>query len=160
MFSTNYQKISYTPLFIAISQNSILSYIKSTYSSVDSSNPININSSGKKNCVISYYLLQLQNVMFIVFIFKKLFAFKKTGWITGYKSIYYYTSGSIYLKLSFCSSVQINQIKLQQLGSSYLRFSSFQLSYSNDDKAYAFLKQVFYLYIIIHYIIMNLKTTL
>ena len=64
------------------------------------------------------------------------------GWTTGFRSIYYYQSGSTYIKLSFSNVIQVTKITLQQLGSGYVQFSKFQISYSDDDIVYVMIDEV------------------
>jgi hypothetical protein len=67
---------------------------------------------------------------------------KYKGWTTGYRSKQYYASGSTYIKLSFPSLVQITKISLKQLGSAYVQFSKFMISFSDDDSEYVVINEV------------------
>ena len=70
--------------------------------------------------------------------------FKIEGWLTGYRSSYWYTSLSTYVTIEFPRRVQITRISISQLTSStaYTPFSSFRVSFGDDGFAYAFLPEV------------------
>lgn len=67
-----------------------------------------------------------------------------TGWLTGYRSVSWYKSGSTYLQISFGDLARITSISLKQLPNSpsYTLFNKFRLSFSNDGLSYAFLPEV------------------
>ena len=65
------------------------------------------------------------------------------GWQTGYRSLSYYQSGATYITITLGNSTIISKIKLTRLtGSTFVAFSSFQVSFSDDGSAYAFLPEV------------------
>jgi hypothetical protein len=66
------------------------------------------------------------------------------GWLTGYKSIKWYTNGSIYLKINFLGLIRINRLSLKQIlnRNDTIRFSYFQISFSTDGVSFAFLPEV------------------
>ncbi len=69
-----------------------------------------------------------------------------TGWLTGYRSVSWYNSGSTYLQISFGDLARITSISLKQLPNSpaYTLFNKFRFSFSVDGISYAFLPEVFY----------------
>ena len=69
-----------------------------------------------------------------------------SGWTTGYRSIYWYKSGSTYIKIAFGYSTIISSMLLTQLpANGYTTpFSSFKISFSNDDISYAFMPEVYF----------------
>lgn len=68
------------------------------------------------------------------------------GWTTGYRSIYWYKSGATYIKIAFGYSTVVSSILLTQLAANGYTtpFSSFKISFSNDDISYAFLPEVYF----------------
>ena len=62
------------------------------------------------------------------------------AWTSNYRSIYWYSSAGTYVQIAFGSTTSVSAIQLSQLGSgSYVPFTSFQVSFSDDGGAFAYL---------------------
>ena len=62
------------------------------------------------------------------------------AWTSNYRSIYWYSSAGTYVQIAFGSTTSVSVIQLSQLGSgSYVPFTSFQVSFSDNGAAFAYL---------------------